>query len=185
MAIYLYLCHEAQKTCIRYISNISLEIARRKAEEARYHIAKGIDPGEIKKEAKAAIRKSAATQKRLDAGLPVINGLEHICREWLASTAHGVRKITLQKKIRRFELYVFPVIGNKTLAEIKSPDIFGIIKPLILKNQLETAHRINSEISSLFAYAIAHGLTDYDPAQPVAKQIPAQKSQTQCRSDRA
>lgn len=154
---------------------ISLEIARRKAEEARDHIATGVDPSEIKKEAKAAILKSAEIKKRLDAGLPVVNGFEHICREWLASTAHGIREITLQKKIRRFEIYVFPVIGNKTLVEIKSPDIFGIIRPLILKNQLETAHRLNSEISALFAYAIAHGLTEYDPAQPVAKQIPAQK----------
>ena len=38
---------------------------------------------------------------------------------------------------------------------------------------LETAHRINSEIGA--AFAIAHGFTDYDPTQPVAKQIPAQK----------
>ncbi len=91
------------------------------------------------------------------------------------STAHTVREITQQKKIRRFELYVFPVIGRKPIAEIKSPDILSIIKPLIDKKQLETAHRINSEISALYSYAIVHGLTDYDPAQPVAKQIPAQK----------
>jgi integrase len=46
---------------------------------------------------------------------------------------------------------------------------------LIDKQQLETAHRLHSEISSIFAYAIVHNFTDYDPAQPVAKQIPAQK----------
>lgn len=34
---------------------------------------------------------------------------------------------------------------------------------------------MHSEIGVVFAYAIAHGFTDYDPAQPVAKQIPAQK----------
>ena len=41
--------------------------------------------------------------------------------------------------------------------------------------QLETAHRLHAEISSVFSYAIVHNFTDYDPAQPVAKQIPAQK----------
>jgi hypothetical protein len=49
------------------------------------------------------------------------------------------------------------------------------LKPLIDKRQLETAHRLHSEISAIFAYAIVHNFTDYDPAQPVGKQIPAQK----------
>jgi integrase len=46
---------------------------------------------------------------------------------------------------------------------------------LIDKQQLETAHRLHGEISSIFDYAIVHDLSDYNPAQPVAKQIPAQK----------
>ena len=50
------------------------------------------------------------------------------------------------------------------------------LNPLIEKSQLESAHRLHSEISSIFAYAIVHNLIDYDPAQPVAKQIPAQKA---------
>ena len=62
-----------------------------------------------------------------------------------------------------------------TINEIKSSDILAVIKPIIDKKQLETAHRLHGEISSIFAYAIVHDLTDYDPAQPVTKQIPAQK----------
>lgn len=155
--------------------NVSLEAARRKAEEARENIANDIDPSAIRKAAKDARLQTAENEKRINAGLPVINSFEHVSREWLSATGHKVRDITQQKKIRRFELYVFPLIGSKPIAEIKSPDVFSIIKPLIAKNQLETAHRVNSEISAAYAYAIAHGFTDYDPAQPVAKQIPAQK----------
>lgn len=59
--------------------------------------------------------------------------------------------------------------------EIKSADVLKALKPLCDKAQLETAHRLHSEISAIFAYAIVHNFTDYDPAQPVAKQIPAQK----------
>nr|WP_157770303.1 hypothetical protein [Methylomonas koyamae] len=58
---------------------------------------------------------------------------------------------------------------------VRSPDVFAIVRPLILKNQLETAHRVRSDISGAFAYAIAHGFTDYDPAQAVGAQITAQK----------
>jgi integrase len=78
-----------------------------------------------------------------------------------------------RKKIRRFEAHVFPVIGNMPVKDIKSPDIQSLVKPLFTR--LETAHRVHSEISAVFSYAIAHGLTDYDPAQAVAAQIPAQK----------
>lgn len=153
----------------------TLEMARRRSEEAREQLAGGINPSDLRNAAKATKKQQVEQDMRIDAGLPIINSFEHVCREWLDSLAHGVRGITLQKKKRRFELYVFPVIGSMPIADIKAPDIFAIIKPLIAKSQLETAHRLNSEISAAYAYAIAHGFTDYDPAQPVAKQIPAQK----------
>lgn len=153
----------------------TLENARRKAEEARNNIASGIDPSDIRKQAKAEVSQAAENQSRINAGLPIINSFEHIARQWIESAAHTVRDVTNQKKIRRLELYVFPEIGQKPIGEVKSPDIFSIIRPLIIKKQLETAHRVRADISSAFAYAIAHGFTDYDPAQAVGAQIPAQK----------
>lgn len=150
--------------------------ARRKAHEARVNIANGIDPSAIRKDIKTNQKLTAENEKRLDAGLPIINSFEHIARDWLASIAHKVRDTTHQKKIRRFELHAFPAIGSMAIGEIKSPDIFSLIKPIIAKNELETAHRLHSEISAAFSYAIAHGFIDYDPAQAVAAQIPAQKA---------
>jgi len=153
----------------------SLKQARDKRDEAKKQITDGIDPGEIRKQGKAEKAAAIDRQNRLDAGLPVLNSFEHVARDWLESTAHTVRELTRQKKIRHFERHVFPGIGAMDVAEIKSPDIYGVIKPLIAKNQLETAHRVHSEISSVYSYAIAHGFTNYDPAQAVAAQIPAQK----------
>jgi len=135
----------------------SLSQAREKRDEARKQIADGIDPAETRKTAKIA--KSHI--------------FKQVTYDWLASNAHLVRDTTHQKKIRRFELYVFPSIGGMAIGEIKSPEIYTLVKPLFTK--LETAHRVHSEISAVFSYAIAHGYTDYDPAQPVAAQIPPQK----------
>ena len=147
--------------------------ARRKVDEARKQISNGIDPSNTRKAVKAAQQLAAENESRLDAGLPILNSFEDIARKWLASIDHTVRDITHQKKIRRFEVHVFPFIGGMAINEIKSPAIFSLIKPLFSK--LETAHRVHSEISAVFSYAIAHGFTDYDPAQAVAAQIPAQK----------
>ncbi|MDD2658191.1 MAG: tyrosine-type recombinase/integrase [Methylococcales bacterium] len=151
----------------------TLEAARAKAKKTREQIAKGIDPADIRKDKRKAELLDKLNNDRVSQGLPILNSFEHVARDWLSSIAHTVRDITHQKKIRRFELYVFPVIGDMPISEIKSPDIYSLIKPLTTK--LETAHRVHAEISAAFSYAIAHGLTDYDPAQPVAAQIPAQK----------
>lgn len=149
--------------------------ARRKANTARQQVAKGIDPSGERKQGKVARIIATENAKRLESGLPIINSFEHVARDHLASIAHTVRTITHQKKTRRFERHVFPHIGSMAITAVKSPDIFALLKPIIAKNELETAHRVHSEISLVFSYAIAHGFTDYDPSQAVAPQIPAQK----------
>ncbi len=151
-----------------------LSDAREKAQKVRIAVANGIDPSDTRKETKAAQQVAKENESRLDVGLPILNSFEYVAREWLASTTHLVRDITHSKKIRRFEVHVFPVIGGMPINAVKSPDIFSLIKPLF--NRLETAHRVRSDIAAAFGYTIAHGFTDYDPAQAVATQIPAQKA---------
>lgn len=171
-----YTIHGKRKTLsLGTFPATGLADARRKAEEARAKVANGIDPSDIRKEIKETKLIEAENQKRIEAGLPVINSFEHITRDWLASIKHTVTDKTHQKKERRFELHAFPLIGRLGINEIKSPQIFDVLKPLIAKNELETAHRLHSEIGTAFAYAIAHGFADYDPAQAVAKQIPPLK----------
>jgi len=151
--------------------------ARRRAEEARKQISKGIDPSTVRKKEKERKQQTADNKNRLNAGLPILNSFEDITKKCLASVVHELNEETHRKKIRRFELHTFPVIGPLAINEIKSPDVFNVVKPLIARSKLETAHRIHSEISVVFSYAIAHGYTDYDPAQAVARQIPSQKVQ--------
>jgi hypothetical protein len=85
-----------------------------------------------------------------------------VARDWLTSTAHTVRDLTHQKKVRHFKRHVFPAIGDMAIIEIKVPTIYSLIKPLL--NQLETAHRVRCEISAVYHYAIAHGLTENNRA---------------------
>ncbi|MDP1969678.1 MAG: tyrosine-type recombinase/integrase, partial [Methylobacter sp.] len=154
---------------------ITLEAARDKAEKARDNITKGNDPGEIRSEDKKARQLLASNKERLAEGLPILNSFKHITLEWLSSIEHLTKATTQTKKTSRLERLAFPLIGDMAINQIKSSDVLAVIKPVIDKKQLETAHRLHSEISAIFAYAIVHNFTDYDPAQPVAKQIPAQK----------
>jgi integrase len=71
---------------------------------------------------------------------------------------------------------VYPVIGGMVINVIKPTDISRAIKPLSDKKEFETAKRVRAEISSVFTYAIAHGLAEYDPAQSIAAQMIAPKT---------
>jgi integrase len=153
----------------------TLESARRKAEEARQQIADGLDPCAGRKEIKVARQLAETNEDRVNAGLPIIDSFADVTRQWLHSIKHLTSQTTHTKKTSRIERLAFPILGDKPIKEIKSSDVLATLKPLIQINKLETAHRLHAEISSIFAYAIVHNYTDYDPAQPVAKQIPAQK----------
>jgi len=164
-----------KKLSLGIYPGVTTEAARRKAEDARAQIAGGIDPSETKKQAKQSTQVDAENAKRKADGLPILNSFEHAARDWLASIEHLTSATTHIKKTSRLERLAFPVLGDMAIKEIKSSDVLTALKPLIDKLQLETAHRLHSEISAIFAYAIVHNFTDYDPAQPVTKQIPAQK----------
>ena len=155
--------------------SITLESARRKAEEARENIANGIDPSEIRSEAKKVKQLAKLNNDRVSVGLPILNSFADVTRKWLESIVHLTSATTHIKKTSRIERLAYPSLGDKAINEIKSADVLATLKPLIDKSMLETAHRLHSEISAIFAFAIVHNFTDYDPAQPVAKQIPAQK----------
>lgn len=153
----------------------TLENARRQAEEARQQVAEGIDPGEIRRQEKAAKQLVRQNKDRQNEGLPILNSFADVTRQWLASIAHLTSITTHTKKTSRIERLAFPLLGDKPIKEIKAADVLSVLKPLIDKQQLETAHRLHGEISSIFDYAIAHGFVEFNQAQPVAKQIPAQK----------
>ncbi len=155
--------------------NTTLEAARRKAEKAREQIASDIDPSEAKKQIKQlANSKTEDVQRKAD-GLPIINSFADITRQWLESIEHLTKPLTQKKKTSRLERMAFPILGDMPINAIKSSDVLATLKPLIDMKQLSTAHRLHGEISAIFAYGIVHNFTDYDPAQPVARQIPAQK----------
>lgn len=164
-----------KKLALGVYPSVTLETARRKAEEARDNIANGIDPMAIRSEKKKVQQLLNSNIKRVADGLPILNSFADISRQWLESIEHLTKTTTQTKKTSRLERLAFPMIGDIAINQIKSSEILAVIKPIIDKKQLETAHRLHSEISSIFAYAIVHNFTDYDPAQPVAKQIPAQK----------
>ncbi len=127
--------------------DVSLSHARDKRDKARNLLASDppIDPSENRKAEKSS--KLLSSQ----------NSFEVIAREWWQ--AHMKNKATSHKDkvIRRFELYLFPWIGSKPIADITAPQMLQVVKRIETLNKLETAHRALQTAGQVFRYAVQTG----------------------------
>ena len=95
---------------------VSLEQARRMRDEARAQRASGLDPGQIRKEKKAALRKRA------------LETFEAVSREWMDVHSTKVKPQTMRIYRRLLEHSVFPFLGGRPVADIKALDLLTLLK---------------------------------------------------------
>lgn len=145
--------------------DVSLKEAREKRNVARKLITQGIDPGVHRKATKEV--QAALTE----------NCFEPICRKWLAQRKGTVETAQHVKTLARMENDVFPWLGAKPIGEISSPDVLSVLRRIDERGARYTAHRVRSEISRAFRYAIANGLAERDPCPDLKGAIPAPKAE--------
>lgn len=127
---------------------ITLSEARERRFEARRLLAHGTDPGQEKKLAKAA-----------QAGADCFSSVA------LAWHQHDKSKWTQKhagRLLSRLENDVFPKIGNTPIAQLETPDLLAVLRPVEARS-LETAHRIKIAFGQIYRFAIAEGYTRHDP----------------------
>lgn len=143
---YSYRFESKQKTlALGKYPDIGLKDARVKHAEARKLLAQGIDPSENRKAVKAAGADRAA------------NSFEVVAREWWASHMASKAATHKDKVIRRFELYLFPWLGSKPIADITAPQVLEVVRRIEKLGILETAHRALQTCGQVFRYAVQTG----------------------------
>jgi len=127
--------------------DVSLSHARDKRDKARTLLASDppIDPSEN--------RKAEKSSKLLSNE----NSFEVIAREWWQTHMKNKAASHKDKVIRRFELYLFPWIGSKAIADITAPQMLQVVKRIETLNKLETAHRALQTAGQVFRYAVQTG----------------------------
>ncbi len=70
---------------------------------------------------------------------------------------------TYANTVQYFNSYVYPVIGNKRIDEIKRADVVAVLEPIwSAKNQ--TALKIRTRLESILAYAVNEGYLEFNCA---------------------
>ena len=144
---------------------IGLSQARERRDEARKLLAQGVDPGQHRKALKASREEAAA------------NSFEVLAREWLENRKAYVEHPQHVKTLARLQKDVFPWLGRKPIAGIEATDVLSVLKRVDARGARFTAHRIRSEVSQVFRYAIATGRAKRDPCPDLKGAIPAAQTE--------
>jgi len=142
----------------------SLALARRKADAARALVAQGIDPSAQRKAERGERVAAQAEAERVRQGLPSSDSFEAIAREWFDVKKSGWAPGYSSKIIARLESDVFPWLGALPVAQIKPPQLLEMARRVEARGVIETAHRALENCSQVFAYAIATGRLERNPA---------------------
>jgi hypothetical protein len=129
---------------------ISLKRAREMRDDARQKLRIGIDPSAEKKALKQQVFLNAE------------NTFEAIAREWHEKRKHLWTEKHAKKLLRKFEVYVFPSLGNTPVTKITAQDLLAFLRKLESKGSLDTAHRLHQTVGQILRYAIATGRAERD-----------------------
>lgn len=137
---------------------VSLKLARERRTKAREQIADGIDPNEVRKEQKAALKVQADTFKA-------------VAEDWLKLKKGELADSTLEVAKRRLESWAFPKLGHLPIREIKAATVMEALRPIEDQGKHETAHRIRQRIGEIFRFAVAADRAEIDPTATLRGQL--------------
>jgi integrase len=139
----------------------SLRAVRERHGEACRQLAAGIDLGAVKKAERLA--KSGA------------ESFEAIAREWHDKFSTGWVDSHAGRILKRLEVDLFPWLGNRPIAEIKSQYLLAALRRIESRGAPETAHRAMQNAGQVFRYAVATGRAERDISGDLRGALPAPK----------
>lgn len=134
--------------------DISLKQARDLRDDARTDLRQGKDPGEEYKQ--RAARRSGNFEEAGTFKAIAMKWHELQKPQWKERHAHDV--------LASLEAEVFPAIGAMPIADIRPAALRSLLEKVQDRGAIETAHRILQRITSVFRYAIAVELAEFNPA---------------------
>lgn len=134
--------------------SITLSDARQRREDARKLIANGVDPSEERKKQKQEIDAQTKNDN---------NTFEIVAREWFAKNEPVWSASHIRTIKSRLERDVYPVIGNRPIAEITRGEIISLLRTVEARGVIETADRIKIYCGQIFRYALNLEKISFNP----------------------
>ncbi|HFW3588257.1 TPA: integrase domain-containing protein [Salmonella enterica subsp. enterica serovar Birkenhead] len=143
------------------LDEVTLADARKRREEYRAMLAKGIDPQRHQQQQQEAesIRRN--------------NTFRKVAAKWYEmKQAQNLAPNTIKDIWRSLEKYVFPDIGDTPVNELTARQFVTLLEPIKARGNLETLKRVLQRINEVMDYAANSGLTEFNTAANVRKAFP-------------
>lgn len=134
---------------------VSLKAARELRDKARELLRQGVDPSEN--------RKAARTAQAAD-----LDTFESIAREWHSLKSRAWTPGYARQVLVRMQADIFGPIGARPIKEITTPELLAVFRKIEARGIHDTAHRLHQSVRAVFAYAIASGRAERNPAAEMA-----------------
>ncbi|QAX77573.1 DUF4102 domain-containing protein [Yersinia hibernica] len=142
--------------------DVSLADARARRDEARKLLANSIDPGDKKKNDKVELEEART--------------FEQLAIEWHATNKKWSEEHS-RRVLKSLMDNLFPAIGKRNIADLKTRDLLAPIKAVELSGRLEVASRLQQRTTAIMRYAVQSGLLDYNPAQEMVGAVASSNRQ--------
>lgn len=147
---------------------IGLKEARAIHQKMRMQRAEGLDPSRVKIQARQDNKMAQRQKAQIFAD---------VARRFFELKRKAVNPTTARVIEQRYAKHIAPQIGSRPLLEIKPMDVITLIRGMQEQGLTDVSHRVKHIISQIFGFAIAEGVTDYDPTQNIALALqPAKKA---------
>lgn len=130
---------------------VTLADARGRRDAARRILAKGDDPGAIKRAQKACRSEQVA------------NSFEVTARRWHEKNVAKWSESYADKTIRMLERDVFPWIGSTPVVDLDAPKFLAVARKIETRGYIDTAHRAMQLCGQVMRFGVAEGLVSRDP----------------------
>lgn len=130
---------------------VPLALARDRAREYRELIFRGIDPAELRRQRKAALK--AAAEARIT-----------VSEAWTAfwrDKSGGLAAATRRHWENSFRRYALPAIGRMQVSDVQLRHVEGALRP-IWETKTETANKLRGRLEALFSWATVKGYRSGD-----------------------
>lgn len=131
---------------------LALKDARTRRDAARALIEAGLDPSQVKKDARIATM------------LGVSNTFSAIAEEYIHRAEQEGRAQPTLAKARWLLALLSPAIGSRPIADITPHELLSALKKIEEAGKRETANRMRSFASRVFRYAVVTARATQDPA---------------------
>jgi len=142
---------------------VTLRVARERRDEAKRSLASGIDPREVKRRNQTASGNSGGID------------FETMATRWWNIQKDRWVDRHAQDVLHTLQRDVFPKIGKVPIFELTEKTILAVLREIEARDAIETAKRVRQRIGGVFAFAIAEGECERNPAAGIGPALKPMK----------